>query len=161
MVDQSASRQDTPAESGASGPAAEGLLDDLGLASACDCPLPEVYGAALEGPAYLTGVMELMRSKTVQGTALTGGRSFAPMGAALPRRTASPPALATRPAQPQASSTLIAWIGDRRSRLGDELKKVLKAAALEQFPDTKARAFDAAYKAVYSRKKGRPHKPAR
>jgi hypothetical protein len=49
------------------------------------------------------------------------------------------------------------WLGKRRERYGGELKKGLLHAAREEFGDEfKTRAFDAAYRHIYGRKRGRP-----
>jgi hypothetical protein len=77
-----------------------------------------------------------------------------------PREMLSGPHLGPvgKPPAKQTSSPLIAWIGDRRKVAGDEPKKVLRIAALRQFPDLKEREFNAAYGAIYKRKRGRPRK---
>jgi hypothetical protein len=55
--------------------------------------------------------------------------------------------------------TIRDWLSDRRLQLGDEKKTVLRDAARKAFGDTfTVRAFNAAYSAVYERKRGRPEK---
>ena len=51
------------------------------------------------------------------------------------------------------------WLVDRRVRRGDEKKSPLQAAARDAFGDGfTVRVFNAAYSAVYERKRGRPEK---
>ncbi len=66
----------------------------------------------------------------------------------------APPAVPDDPA-----AALRAFLEDRRRRKGDEIKKALRQAARETFGETfTVRRFDAAYSAVYGRRRGRPEK---
>jgi hypothetical protein len=56
---------------------------------------------------------------------------------------------------------LMAWLIERRARQGPELKKSLVEAARREFGDEfTVRGFDAAYRQVYRRRRGRPRKAA-
>jgi len=62
-------------------------------------------------------------------------------------------------AQDDAAQAIRAFIAERRRRQGDELKKALREAAREKFGEAfTVRRFDAAYSAVYGRRRGRPSK---
>ncbi len=66
----------------------------------------------------------------------------------------APPAVQDDPA-----AAIRAFIEERRRRQGDEIKKALREAAREKFGEAFAvRRFDAAYAAVYGRRRGRPEK---
>jgi hypothetical protein len=59
------------------------------------------------------------------------------------------------------SGRLTAWLSERRARHGSELKKTLVEVVRREFGDEfTVRAFDAAYRQVYRRKRGRPRKAA-
>jgi glycosyltransferase involved in cell wall biosynthesis len=69
-------------------------------------------------------------------------------------RGGPPPAARDDPA-----AAIRAFIEERRRRQGDEIKKALREAAREQFGEAfTVRRFDAAYAAVYGRRRGRPEK---
>jgi hypothetical protein len=58
-----------------------------------------------------------------------------------------------------ASTSIASWLVARRAQQGEELKKTLVGAAYREFGDEcTTRAFDAAYRRVYGRKRGRPRK---
>ena len=62
-------------------------------------------------------------------------------------------------AQDDPAAALSAFLEDRRRRQGDELKKALREASRERFKEAfTVRRFDAAYAAVYGRRRGRPNK---
>jgi hypothetical protein len=53
-----------------------------------------------------------------------------------------------------------AWLANRRAQRGNEMKKTLLHAARDEFAgDFTSRAFDAAYRDIYRRKRGRPRRP--
>jgi hypothetical protein len=57
------------------------------------------------------------------------------------------------------SGRLAAWLIERRARQGSELKKTLVEVAYREFGDEfTIRGFDAAYRQVYRRRRGRPRK---
>jgi hypothetical protein len=57
------------------------------------------------------------------------------------------------------SASMVSWLVDRRAQQGEELKKTLLDSAHREFGDQcTTRAFDAAYRRVYGRKRGRPRK---
>jgi hypothetical protein len=57
----------------------------------------------------------------------------------------------------EISERIAAWLIVRRARHGEELKKALLHAAQTEFGgDCTGRAFDAAYRRIYTRKRGRP-----
>jgi len=59
------------------------------------------------------------------------------------------------------SGRLVAWLIERRARHGSELKKTLVEVAHREFGDEfTVRGFDAAYRQVYRRRRGRPRKAA-
>ena len=59
------------------------------------------------------------------------------------------------------SGRLVAWLIERRARHGSELKKTLVEVAFREFGDEfTIRRFDAAYRQVYRRRRGRPRKAA-
>jgi hypothetical protein len=59
------------------------------------------------------------------------------------------------------SGRLAAWLVQRRARQGPELKKSLVEVARHEFGDEfTVRGFDAAYRQVYRRRRGRPRKAA-
>jgi hypothetical protein len=61
------------------------------------------------------------------------------------------------PTESEIVVRIAAWLGKRRERYGDELKKALVHAARDEFADEfKTRAFDVAYRRIYGRKQGRP-----
>jgi hypothetical protein len=56
-------------------------------------------------------------------------------------------------------TSIASWLVARRAQQGEELKKTLLGAAHREFGDEcTTRAFDAAYRRVYGRKRGRPRK---
>ena len=67
-------------------------------------------------------------------------------------------AFPTEPARSERSSDAIeVWLAERRAQCGDEVKKLLQGAARERFGKAcTVRAFNAAYRAVYDRQRGRP-----
>jgi len=59
------------------------------------------------------------------------------------------------------SARLAAWLIERRARQGSELRKTLVEVAYREFGDEfTIRVFDAAYRQVYGRRRGRPRKAA-
>ncbi|HKN31432.1 MAG TPA: hypothetical protein VJY34_27575 [Roseiarcus sp.] len=79
--------------------------------------------------------------------------------AAVTVREAAPNEPAPPPAQGDSAAAIRAFLDDRRRRRGDELKKALREAARERFGEAfTVRRFDAAYSAVYGRRRGRPEK---
>jgi len=57
------------------------------------------------------------------------------------------------------SASIESWLVARRAQQGEELKKTLLDSAHREFGDhCTTRAFDAAYRRVYGRKRGRPRK---
>lgn len=57
------------------------------------------------------------------------------------------------------STRIAEWLAERRTRQVEELKKTLLDAACRKFgDDCTTRVFDAAYRQVYGRKRGRPRK---
>jgi hypothetical protein len=57
------------------------------------------------------------------------------------------------------SARIEAWLSERRVRQGSELRKTLVGAAYREFGDElTTRVFDAAYRQVYGRRRGRPRK---
>jgi hypothetical protein len=62
--------------------------------------------------------------------------------------------------EPEIVKRIEGWLGKRRAQYGDELKKTLLHDAQDAFGDEfKSRAFDAAYRRIYRRKRGRPPRP--
>jgi hypothetical protein len=62
--------------------------------------------------------------------------------------------------EPEIEKRIEVWLDKRREQYGDELKKILLQGARQAFGhECNSRAFDAAYRRVYKRKRGRPHLP--
>jgi hypothetical protein len=132
------------------------------LAHSSHFPLPDIYRASVAHPFGFEAAMRMMRRNelitNLPPLAVPSRKSVVPSPEVLrsqfPHPLAGPP-----PTRPARVSPVIAWMEDRRKRLGDELKKVLRAAAFKQFSNLKERNFNDAYQAVYDRKRGRPRKP--
>jgi hypothetical protein len=61
------------------------------------------------------------------------------------------------PPEVEIAGRIAAWLSERRQHHGDELKKVLLGAARGVFGDEcTTRVFDAAYRRIYRRRRGRP-----
>jgi hypothetical protein len=62
--------------------------------------------------------------------------------------------------EPEIEKRIEVWLDKRREQYGDELKKILLQGARQAFGhEFNSRAFDAAYRRVYKRKRGRPPLP--
>lgn len=62
--------------------------------------------------------------------------------------------------EPGIEKCIEVWLGKRREQYGDQLKKTLLQDARQAFADEfSSRAFDAAYRRIYKRKRGRPRLP--
>ena len=108
---------------------------------------PSIDRVAVPGELCSTLVLDF-----VKGTAKGGGYEF--------RQIRVFEANDLRQTEPKTEKQIAAWLGKRREQRGSEAKKILAEAARRAFGNEfSTRAFDAAYRRVYQRKRGRPRRP--